>query len=72
MCSVTKCSVEKVLISSHILPWSKSNDSQRKDVGNGLLLSPNLDSLFDRHLIQLNQSHMGGHWGEQIRLHQHY
>ena len=51
MCSVTNCELHKILISSHIVPWSKSNEKERLDVGNGILLSPNLDSLFDRHLI---------------------
>ena len=40
-----------ILISSHILPWSECNDDERLDVENGILLSPNVDSLFDKHLI---------------------
>ena len=55
-CSVTGCELTKILISSHIVPWSKSNDSERLDVGNGLLLSPDLDSLFDKHLISFEDS----------------
>lgn len=53
-CAVTECSIKKVLIASHIVPWSKSNDDERLDVGNGILLSPNLDALFDRHLISFS------------------
>ena len=56
MCSVTNCELSKILISSHIVPWSKSNKDERLDVGNGILLSPNLDSLFDRHLITFMDS----------------
>ena len=33
------------------MPWRKSNDLERLDVGNGIILSPNLDALFDKHLI---------------------
>lgn len=54
-CSVTGCKVTKILISSHIIPWSKCDEKQRLDVGNGLLLSPNLDSLFDKHMITFNE-----------------
>jgi predicted restriction endonuclease len=56
MCSVTNCELSKVLISSHIVPWSQSNEDERLDVGNGILLSPNLDSLFDGHLISFKDS----------------
>ena len=31
--------------------WSESNDEERLDIHNGILLSPNVDSLFDKHLI---------------------
>lgn len=50
-CSVTNCNLTKILISSHIVPWSESNDDEKLDVGNGILLIPNLDSLFDKYLI---------------------
>ena len=38
-------------MSSHIIPWSESNDRERLDVENGILLSPLYDALFDKHLI---------------------
>jgi len=50
-CPITKSNLKSILISSHIVPWSKSNDDERLDVENGILLSPNIDSLFDKHLI---------------------
>ena len=53
-CPVTQCNIKSILISSHILPWSQSNDEQRLDVDNGILLSPNIDSLFDKHLISFS------------------
>jgi len=36
------------------LPWSKSDDKQKLDPDNGILLSPNADALFDKHLITFN------------------
>ena len=33
------------------MPWSQSNDEEKLDVNNGILLSPNIDALFDKHLI---------------------
>ncbi|MFO1493092.1 MAG: HNH endonuclease [Lysobacterales bacterium] len=50
-CAVTGCSRIGVLRASHIKPWSKSTNMERLDPNNGLLLTPNLDSLFDRGLI---------------------
>ena len=50
-CAVSGCSISKILIASHIVPWSEANDKERLDVDNGILLSPTLDALFDKHLI---------------------
>ena len=50
-CPITGASTTRLLIASHIVPWSQSNDDERLDVNNGILLSPNFDALFDRHLI---------------------
>ena len=55
-CAVTGLSLTKVLIASHILSWKESNDNERLDVGNGILLSPNLDALFDKHLISFENN----------------
>ena len=55
-CAVSGLSITKVLIASHILPWKESNDNERLDVGNGILLSPNLDALFDKHLISFENN----------------
>ena len=55
-CSVTGCKIDKILITSHIVPWSKSSEDEKLDVGNCILLSPNLDSLFDRHQISFEDS----------------
>jgi hypothetical protein len=54
-CSVTGCADESVLIASHIVPWSKcTTRTERLSVANGLLLTPNLDKLFDRGLISFD------------------
>jgi hypothetical protein len=51
LCSITGCSLTEILISSHIKGWSECNEDERLDVDNGILLSPNIDSLFDKHFI---------------------
>jgi len=53
-CAVTGFSNPKILIASHIKPWSECTKDEKLDEGNGILLSPNLDALFDKHLISFN------------------
>lgn len=55
-CAVTGLKRRQVLRASHILAWKDSVDSQRLDPNNGLLLSANLDALFDQHLITFDQA----------------
>jgi hypothetical protein len=50
-CAVVGCTVSSVLRASHIKPWSKSSDQERLDASNGLLLTANLDALFNDGLI---------------------
>lgn len=50
-CAITKTNIEEILIASHIVPWRESNDLERLDENNGILLSPLYDALFDKHLI---------------------
>jgi len=45
-----------ILIASHTKPWAESNDFQRLDGNNGLLLSPHIDKLFDSHRITFSQN----------------
>lgn len=55
-CSVTGCKDTAVLIASHILPWSFcATKNDRLSPDNGLLLTPNLDRLFDRGLISFDE-----------------
>lgn len=50
-CRVTGISNPTHLVASHIKPWRHSNNAERLDGNNGLLLSPNIDHLFDRGFI---------------------
>lgn len=50
-CSITDCKTTSLLVASHIRPWHKSDNKQRLDVFNGLLLIPNFDKLFDKGYI---------------------
>ncbi len=53
-CAVTNFNKLDILIASHIVPWAQSNNTERLDVNNGILLSPTYDALFDKHLITFN------------------
>lgn len=55
-CAVTGFDKLDILIASHIVPWAESNDKERLDVDNGILLSPTYDALFDRHLISFENT----------------
>ncbi|CAJ8708813.1 HNH nuclease [Burkholderia pseudomallei] len=50
-CAVTGLECREVLRASHVKPWADSTPKQRLDSRNGLLLSANLDALFDKGLI---------------------
>ena len=50
-CAVTGFDDTGLLIASHIKPWRLSNNSERLNGFNGLLLTPNLDKAFDAGLI---------------------
>ena len=54
-CAVTKTNIIEILIASHIVPWRESNDKERTDKVNGILLSPLYDALFDKHLISFQE-----------------
>ena len=44
-----------ILEAAHIKPWSLSNDEEKIDGFNGILLTPNCHKLFDQGLIAFNQ-----------------
>lgn len=50
-CAVTGVREPKVLKAGHIKPWANSDVTEKVDHFNGLLLIPNLDSLFNEGLI---------------------
>lgn len=50
-CRITHVDNPMHLIASHIKPWRESSDAERLAAGNGLLLTPSIDHLFDRGLI---------------------
>ena len=50
-CIITGITQKKLLIASHIKPWSVSNNRERLSVNNGLIFTPTYDKLFDTGLI---------------------
>lgn len=55
ICRVTGLDKKEFLIASHIKSWKESNNQERLDGSNGLLLSPHIDKLFDRHWISFKK-----------------
>ncbi|WP_195989462.1 HNH endonuclease signature motif containing protein [Clostridium sp. D53t1_180928_C8] len=53
-CIICGMKIKELLIASHCKPWCKSNNYERVDINNGLLLCPNHDALFDKGLITFN------------------
>lgn len=49
-CPITQINEKRLLIASHIKPWVHSNNRERVDSKNGLLLSPLYDKLFDKSI----------------------
>ena len=63
-CCVTACTIEPVLRASHIKPWRVSSNAERLDRFNGLLLTANIDIMFDRGLISFNNDGTLLHTGD--------
>ena len=55
-CIVTGCELPQLLIASHIKPWAVSNQFEKIDGYNGLLLTPTYDKLFDQGLITFTEN----------------
>lgn len=55
-CCITGLKNTRLLIASHIVPWSKSAPGQKLHPDNGLLLSVSMDALFDRGLISFSDN----------------
>ncbi|ENM5907578.1 HNH endonuclease [Vibrio sp. NTOU-M3] len=50
-CAVTGCKESSLLVASHIKPWRDSDNRERLDLNNGLLLIATIDKAFDNGLI---------------------
>ena len=55
-CAVTRCRLRDILKASHIKPWKISNNRERLDPSNGLLLIANIDALFDSGLVTFDNN----------------
>jgi hypothetical protein len=55
-CAVLGLATRELLKASHIKPWVTSSDSERLNPENGILLSANLDVLFDSFLISFSDN----------------
>ena len=53
-CRLTHVDNPVHLIASHIKPWREASDEERLAAGNGLLLTPSVDHLFDRGFISFD------------------
>jgi putative restriction endonuclease len=55
-CRVTTVDNPSHLVASHIKPWRESSNEERLSAGNGLMLTPSVDHLFDRGFISFEDS----------------
>lgn len=55
-CAFTGCKIPSVLRASHIKPWRDCSNKERLDPDNGVMLTANLDALFDEHLISFDDN----------------
>ncbi|WP_051263615.1 HNH endonuclease [Tenacibaculum ovolyticum] len=55
-CPITGVNDSQFLIASHIKPWRNSNNNERLNKKNGLLLTPTYDKLFDKGYISFNEN----------------
>ncbi len=53
-CAITGLDVPELLRASHAKPWADSNDVERLDVFNGLLLAAHWDAAFDAGLVTVS------------------
>ncbi|WP_175632354.1 HNH endonuclease [Pedobacter ghigonis] len=55
-CAISGFNDTSLLVASHIKPWAKSNNVEKLDAYNGLLLLPTYDKLFDKGLISFDEN----------------
>ena len=53
-CPITGINDIRILMASHIKPWTQATNHERLDIHNGFLFSPTFDRLFDRGLISFS------------------
>lgn len=54
-CAITRYQNHSFLIASHIKPWAQSDNAERLDPYNGLLLLANIDKAFDLGYVSFNE-----------------
>ncbi|WP_241079519.1 HNH endonuclease [Natranaerofaba carboxydovora] len=55
-CCLCGLDEERLLVASHIKPWSHSNNHEKLDINNGLLLCVTHDALFDNGFISFEDN----------------
>jgi hypothetical protein len=53
-CHISGLAHKRLLIASHIVPWSKATGEEKTDPDNGLLLAVNWDAVFDKGFISFD------------------
>ena len=53
-CPFTQVTDERILVASHIKPWSVSDEKEKIDAFNGIMFTPTFDRLFDQGYISFN------------------
>lgn len=56
VCRVTQVADKRLLRASHIKPWRQSDNHERLDGANGIMLSPHVDALFDLGLVSFEDT----------------
>lgn len=59
ICALTRIDAPEMLTASHIKPWRNSDDTERLDPCNGLLLVAHVDRAFDRNLLSFREERDG-------------
>jgi len=54
VCPFTLVDDEHLLVASHIKPWKKATNNEKRDPKNGFVFTPTYDKLFDRGYISFN------------------
>jgi putative restriction endonuclease len=57
-CAICSLSYSEALEAAHIIPWSKSNESQKISPQNGILLCANHHKIFDRDILTINEDYI--------------